>query len=33
VQLVDLSENADEDIELTAEDAIIADFSQSFEEE
>jgi len=28
-----LSENADEDVELTAEDAIIVDLSQNYEEE
>ena len=33
VDLVDLSENADEDVELTAEDAIIVDLSQNHEEE
>ena len=33
VELVDLSESTDEDVELTAEDAIIADLSQKYEEE
>jgi hypothetical protein len=33
VDLVDLSESTDEDVELTAEDAIIADLSQKYEEE
>jgi hypothetical protein len=32
VDLVDLSESTDEDVELTAEDAIIADLSQKYEE-
>ena len=33
VELVDLSENAEDDVELTAEDAINADLSQKFEEQ
>jgi len=33
VDLVDLSESTDEDVELTAEDAIIADLSQKHEEQ
>ena len=33
VDLVDLSESTDEDVELTAEDAIVTDLSQKYEED